>query len=105
MPWKLGLPVRRVLDKLSRGQDPAWIEGLFHLPMQLADPHIRRLRPPALFREANPVLAGDGATPIEDLTKEIVQGGLRTGVTVRLREVDHDVDVDVAVAGMAKGRD
>ena len=61
---------------------------------------------PGLFGDADAVLAGDGAAPGDDLVEEFVEGLVGFGFLCGVSGVgDHDVDVDVAVAGVAEAGD
>ena len=48
------------------------------------------------------MFAGDGPAPGQHLPEELIQRGFRPGLAAGLRAVEHDVDVDVAVAGVAE---
>src|SRR5258708_5596961 len=61
--------------------------------------------PPGHLGKADAVFASDDTTPSEDLTEEVVQGGVGAVGGTGLGGVDHDVDVDIAVAGMAEAGD
>ncbi len=75
--------------------------------MQIARDFAHRLRPPAFFRQPDSVFAGNHAAPRQNLREKFVESaidffahGCLTIVPIR-----HDVDVNVAVAGVTETRD
>ena len=81
------------------------IERLLKTRVHCAGDIAGRLRPPAFLGEANAVLAGDHAAPSENLRKQFIESEFDPivhGQIVVMRR--HNIDVNVAVAGMAEGR-
>src|ERR1044071_4502441 len=60
-------------DKLARIQDALRVQRVFDRPMEGADRRRRGVGPPAFFRQANAVFAGDDAAPGEHAPEQIVQ--------------------------------
>lgn len=82
-----------------------WIQRFLQLIM---DPSYRRaggLFPPRLLGKADAVLAGDHAVPSKNLGEKLVQGAIDFPARSGAGYADHQVDVNVAVAGMAEGSD
>src|SRR2546426_9210494 len=61
--------------------------------------------PPFLFGEADAVFAGNGAPELEDLREEIVERGFGAAFGAGRVEVDHDVDMNIAIPGVAEAGD
>src|ERR1035441_9109383 len=59
-------------------------------------------RPPALLGQANTVFPGNRTAPGDDLLEQFIQSRLTPPFSPGLFEIDHDVGVDVAVAGMTE---
>ena len=78
------------------------IEGGFHGAMKLADLRGGGQFPPGFLGEADAVFAGDGAAPGHDLGEQFVQRVGGTFFSAGLREIHHDIGMDVAIAGMAE---
>src|SRR5947209_11318460 len=75
--------------------------------MELARNITRRLRPPALLRQANSVFACDDAAKHENLGEQFIEGPFRSSPDFGFSVVTagHDVDVHVAVAGVPEAGD
>src|SRR6266536_6029962 len=83
-----------------------WIKRLFELAMQLTHDFARRLRPPALFRQTDSVLARDHSAPRQHLRKKIVERAVHFLSYLRITIIlCHDVDMNVPVPGVAKASD
>ena len=96
---------RGSLNEFAGIEDMLRIQHLFQFLMQLPDPRRRRLFPPRFFRQADPMLAGDHALPFQDLRKKLVQRAVGFLPHAGNVHVHHQVDVNVAVAGVAEGGD
>ena len=48
------------------------------------------------------MFASDRAAPLENLAKEFVQGSLAASLRTWLSQIDHEIGVDIPVAGMSK---
>ena len=55
-----------------------------------------------MLGEADAVFASDRAAPGKDLLEQFIQGNLATPFGAGLIEIDHDVRVNIAVAGVAE---
>ena len=77
---------RPTLHELAGVEDAAGVEGALHGAMQVAHFPRDRQRPPALFGEADAVLAGDRAAPRNDLLEKLVQRPLAALLCPRLLE-------------------
>src|SRR5687767_3874488 len=94
-------------DEFSGVEDSLLIQSRFQDCMNVPTDRARGLAPPRLLREAYSVLPGNDAAPGEHLGEQFIQCGVDSlsncsvGVVVR----GHDVDVDVAIARVAKARD
>src|ERR1019366_4423503 len=78
---------------------------MLHSAMQLANFLGDGQRPPALLGEADAVFASDRAAPGKDLLEQFIQGSLATPFGAGLIEIDHDVRLNIAVAGVAETGD
>ena len=93
-------------EELARVQEAAGIEGVFDGLMEGAAGVIDGVREPSFFGDADAVFAADDAAEAEDVAEEVVESGVGAGALMRVLHVgDHDVDVDVAVAGVAEAGD
>src|SRR4051812_23112214 len=92
------------VEKLARIEQVGGIERLLDRLVEGAEFGRGGLGPPFLLRQADAVLPGQDAAPAEDLGKEKIERGAGLRI-VGPGRIDHDVDVDVAVAGMAEGGD
>ncbi|MDB6016790.1 MAG: hypothetical protein JWR19_1279 [Pedosphaera sp.] len=92
-------------DEFAGVEDVVGVEGVFDALMEVAELGAGGEFPPGHFGEADAVFAGDDAAPGEDLTEEVVEGGIAAGRGTRPRGVHHDVDMDVAVTGVAETGD
>src|SRR5882757_11165083 len=90
--------------KFARIQNSFRIERLFEPTMNIARHRTRRFRPPPFFCQTDSVFACDHAAPRQHLRKKIVERALDpfTHTSVAVIAVCHDVDVNVAVPGVAK---
>src|SRR5689334_21866346 len=94
-------------NKFSRIQNVIWIKSLFQPPMHVTHCLAGRLWPPAFLCQTDPVFASNDTTPRQYLSEKIIERMLNFfahGV-VAIVSVRHDIDVNVAVAGMAEARD
>ncbi len=93
-------------EELARVQEAAGIEGVFDGLVEGAAGVVDGVGEPAFFGDADAVFAADDAAEAEDVAEEIVEGNVGAGALIRVLHVgDHDVDVDVAVAGVAEAGD
>lgn len=100
------VPRSRSAEELAWVEEAAGIEGVFDGLMEGAAGVVDGVREPAFFGDADAVFAADDAAEAEDVAEEIVEGGVGAGALVRVIHVgNHDVDVDVAVAGVAEAGD
>src|SRR5205807_7864071 len=95
------------IEEFPRIQDPVWVENFFQLAMQFAHRFARCIKPPAFFGQADSMFAGDDSAPRQHLCEQIVERALYFFAHSRLaiESVGHDVDVDVAVAGVTETGD
>src|SRR5262249_2643732 len=94
-------------NKFARIQDSFRIERLFEPTMKVTRHLARCFRPPSFFRQTDSVFACDHAAPRQHLLKEIVKRALDlfTHSSVAIVAACHDVDVNVAVPGVAEAGD
>ena len=93
-------------EEFPRVEEAAGIEGVFDGLMEGAAGVVDGVGEPAFFGDADAVFAADDAAEAEDVAEEIVEGGVGAGALIRVLHVwDHDIDVDVAVAGVAEAGD
>src|ERR1039458_4741456 len=59
-------------------------------------------RPPAFLGQSDAVFPGNRTAPGDDLIEQLIQSCLATPFGAGLFEINHDVGVDVAVAGVAE---
>jgi len=78
------------------------VEGLLEGLVEGADVGRQSAGPPTELGQADAVLAGDGAAPGDDLTKEIVESNPGAVSGARLLKIHHQVGVDVAITGVAE---
>src|SRR5436309_1389320 len=99
--------VRKSADEFPRIQNPIRIKDLFELAMKIAHRLAGRVRPPAFFGQTDSVFSGDDAAPGHDLLKQFVESALHFFAHggIAIVTVGHDVDMNVAVAGMAETGD
>ena len=94
-------------NKFAGIQNSVGIERLFQTTMKVARDLARRFRPPPFLCQTNSVFACDHAAPCQHLLKKIVERALdlfaHSGVTIVA--VCHDVDVNIAVPGVAEAGD
>src|SRR5688572_25187 len=64
-----------------------------------------RQGPPSFLGETDPVFASDNTLPCEDLPEQIVQRRVSALFAAAFFEVNHDIDVNVAIPGMTEARD
>src|ERR1043166_10151549 len=96
-----------LVNKFSRIQNSVWIERSFDVAMQLAHDVTGRLWPPAFLGQTDPVFASNYAAPGQHLGEKIVECTLDffAHCSVAIVTIGHDVDVNVAIPGVAKARD
>ena len=61
--------------------------------------------PPSFFRKADSVLAADHPTHSEDAAEKLVENAVHAGVVGLRPGGGHEVDVDIAVSGVAEAGD
>src|SRR5688572_1068445 len=94
------------IQKLPRIEDAVWIERVLKRAVGGEGGFAEGLADPAFFGEADAVLAGDGAAVVENPVEEEVERGVRLVADFRdLIVADHEIGVDVAVAGVAEAGD
>ena len=83
------------------------IENLFKLAMQLTRYLAGRVRPPAFFCEADSVLARDHAAPCKHLLEKVIERAIDFFAhgDIAVVTVRHDIDMDIAVTGVAEAGD
>lgn len=87
-------------------EEAAGIEGVFDGLMEGAAGVVDGVGEPAFFGDADAVFAADDAAEAEDVAEEIVEGNVCAGALIRVLHVwDHDIDVNVAVAGVTEAGD
>src|SRR6266446_5661491 len=96
-----------LVKKFSRIQNSVWIENVFELAMQIPRHFAGCLRPPAFLGETNPMLARDHAAPGQHLCEKFVESAVNFVAhgRIAIETISHDVDVNVAVAGMTETSD
>src|SRR4030095_8527987 len=91
-------------EKLPRVQNIVWIERSLEPTMKVTRHFTGSFRPPPFFCQADSVFTCADAAPREHLLKKIVERALdlfaHSGVAIVA--ICHDVDVDVAIPGVAK---
>ena len=93
-------------EKLPRIEDALWIEGVFECVVCGERDFADRLFEPAFFGEADAMFAGDGAAVFKHPGKELIEGAVGLLSSTRFIVVcDHQVGVDVAIAGMTETGD
>lgn len=96
----------RSAEELAWIEEEEGIEGVFDGLMEGAAGVVDGVGEPTFFGDADAVFAADDAAEAEDVAEEVVESGVGAGALVRVLHVgDHDVDVDVAVAGVAEAGD
>ena len=93
--------------KFAGIQNSVRIERLFEPTMKITRHLTRRFRPPPFLCQPDSVFACDHAAPRQNLRKKIVERALDPFAhsSVPIVPVCHDVDVNVAVPGVAEAGD
>ena len=95
----------RYRHKLSGIENVFRIDRLLQPRVERARHLARGLGPPAHFRETDSMFACDHAAPREHLREELVERLLDPRLHGRILEIrGHDIDMNVAVAGVAESR-
>src|SRR4030095_2260327 len=91
-------------NKFAGIQNSVGIERLLEPTMKVTRHLARRFRPPAFLCQADSVFACNHTAPSEDLRKKIVERALNLFADgmVAIVSVRHDVDVNIAIAGVAE---
>src|ERR1700749_3419058 len=89
-------------DEFSWIQNVIRVEHLLELGMKVTPNITRGSRPPSFFRETNSVFARDYTAPCQHLPEKIVESALNffPHSSVAIVAVGHNVDVNVAIAGV-----
>ena len=84
-----------------------WIKRVFELAMQITHDFARCVWPPAFFRQTDSVLARDYAAPFQHLIKKIVERLINffSHGRVTIISIRHDVDMNIAIAGVTETGD
>ena len=94
--------VFRRLYEFTRVENSVRVQGEFDGAVEFAGRGGDGEGPPAFFRQADAVLAADGTAPGDDLFEQVVEGGLAAIFRAGLGVIDHDIAVDVAIAGVTE---
>ena len=98
------LPDVERFEDLARGEDAVRVQGLLDRAHR-GDLFRRVLQGEERgFREADAVLARDRPTEFDDLLHHLADGLFGLAAVLRIEPVIHDVDVKVAVGGVAERR-
>src|SRR5436853_831216 len=98
---------RGLIQELAGVEDASGVEASFQGLMNGPNYVASRLRPPSFLCQADAVFSCDHPTPIQNLSKKLIQHALhfRTNSRITVIPISHDVDMYISITSMTEACD